>query len=89
MAAQEPAGHMVRAFRLRVGFTEEELAHALGVALSTVSRWETGRMKPSRLAWTALGQLATEHGCPFPVESSEDAGERGIASERLITRHSA
>ena len=59
------AGHIVRAFRLRVGFTEEELAHALGISFSTVSRWENGRMKPSRLAWQALAQLAAEHGRPL------------------------
>ena len=74
------AGHIVRAFRLRVGFTEEELAHALGISFSTVSRWENGHMKPSRLAWQALAQLAAENGRPLLVESSEDA--RG-APDRL------
>ena len=56
------AGHIIRAFRLRVGFTEEELAHALGISFSTVSRWENGYMKPSRLAWQAFAQLAAESG---------------------------
>ena len=65
------AGHIVRAIRLQIGLTEEELAHALGISFSTVNRWETGRMKPSRLAWMALGKLAAENGCPLPVESSE------------------
>ena len=83
------AGHIVRAFRLRVGFTEEELAHALGISLSTVSRWENGHMKPSRLAWQALAQLAAENGRPLLVESSEDARKRRIVSERLTTRGSA
>jgi len=83
------AGHIVRAFRLRVGFTEEELAHALGISFSTVSRWENGHMKPSRLAWQALAQLAAENGRPLLVESSEDARERRIATERPTTRRSA
>ena len=80
LAVVEPppdAGHIVRAFRLRVGFTEEELAHALGISFSTVSRWENGHMKPSRLAWEALAQFAAENGTPLLVESSEDARERG------------
>src|SRR5207244_7255921 len=74
------AGHIVRAIRLKLRLTEEELAHALGISFSTVSRWETGHMKPSRLAWQALAQLAAERGCPLLVESSEDA--RG-APDRL------
>ena len=68
LAVVEPppeAGHIVRAFRLRVGFTEEELAHALGISLSTISRWENGHRKPSRLAWQALAQLAAENGWPL------------------------
>src|SRR5438094_8790743 len=71
------AGHIVRAIRLEIGLTEEELAHALGISFSTVSRWENGHMKPSRLAWQALFQLAAENGRPLLVESSEDARERG------------
>ena len=68
LAAVEPppdAGHLIRAFRLRVGLTVEQLAHALGISFSTVSRWENGRMKPSRLAWQALAQLAAENGRPL------------------------
>ena len=83
------AGHLIRAFRQQIGFTEEELAHALGISFSTVSRWENGHMKPSRRAWQAFRQLAAENGKPLPVESSEDARERRIASERLTTRGSA
>ena len=92
LAVVEPppdAGHIVRAFRLGVGFTEEELAHALGISFSTVSRWENGHMKPGSLAWQALAQLAAENGRPLLVESSEDARKRRIVSERLTTRGSA
>ena len=49
LAVVEPppdAGHIVRAIRLKLRLTEEELAHALGISFSTVSRWETGHMKP-------------------------------------------
>jgi len=83
------AGPIVRAIRLEIGLTEEGLAHALGISFSTVSRWENGHMKPSRRAWQAFRQLAAENGKPLPVESSEDARERRIASERLTTRGSA
>jgi len=59
------ASHVIRAFRLALGLTEEDLAHALGISFSTVSRWETGRTTPSRLAWQALAQLAAENGRPL------------------------
>src|SRR5437667_467744 len=83
------AGHLIRGFRLQIGLTGEELAHALGISFSTVSRWENGRMKPSRLAWQGLHQLAAENGWPLLVESSEDARERRIVSQRPTTRGSA
>ena len=82
------AGHIIRAFRLQAGLTLEGLAHALRVSFSTVSRWENGHMKPSRLARQALAQLAAENGRPLLVESSEDARKRRIVSERLTTRGS-
>src|SRR6266566_4759191 len=92
LAVMEPppnapdAGRIVRAVRLQLGLTEGELAHALGISFTTVSRWENGHMKPSKLAWQALGQLAAENGRPLLVESSEDARERRIVSERPTTR---
>jgi putative transcriptional regulator len=56
------AGRIIRAWRARVGLTQEELANALDVTFSTVSRWENGHVTPSRLAWRALEQLAAERG---------------------------
>ncbi len=56
------AGRTIRAWRERIGFTQEGLANALAVAFSTVSRWENGHVRPSRLAWKALEHLAAEHG---------------------------
>jgi DNA-binding transcriptional regulator YiaG len=40
---------MIRAWRQRAGLTQEDLAHALGVTFSTVSRWENGHVRPSSL----------------------------------------
>jgi len=63
----------------RSGLTEEDLAYALGISYTTVSRWENGRMKPGSLAWQALAQLAAENGrpllgvCPRNVHSGSDS----------------
>ena len=59
------AGKIIRLWRRRVGLTQEGLAQALSVTFSTVSRWENGHVLPSKLAWRALQELATERGCPF------------------------
>jgi transcriptional regulator with XRE-family HTH domain len=47
---QPEAGQVVKSVRKRLGLTQQELAGRLGVALPTVSRWETKRHRPSRLA---------------------------------------
>ena len=62
------ASRMIRAWRQRTGLTQEHLAHALGVTFSTVSRWENGHVRPSRLAWKALVQVAAERGTLLVTE---------------------
>jgi DNA-binding transcriptional regulator YiaG len=57
------AARVIRAWRHRVGLTQEGLAQALSVTFSTVSRWENGHVLPSKLAWRALQRLAQERGC--------------------------
>ena len=56
---------IIRTWRRRVGLTQEGLARALSLSFSTVSRWENGHVKPSKLAWKALEQLAAERGSPL------------------------
>ena len=50
----------VKALRLKLGFTQEQLAQQLGVSWGTVARWEAGRSKPSRLALKAIVNLTQE-----------------------------
>ena len=64
---------IIRTWRRRVGLTQEGLAQALSLSFSTVSRWENGRVKPSRLAWRALERLAAERGTPLLDGSAADA----------------
>ena len=50
-------GKQIKELRLKLGLTQEDFAHRLGVVLPTVSRWEHGKSKPSRLAKKALEEL--------------------------------
>jgi putative transcriptional regulator len=71
------AGQVIRAWRQRVGLTQEGLAQALSVTFSTVSRWENGHVLPSKLAWRALQQLAGERGVPLEIGQTNGNGTWG------------
>ena len=62
MRPPEDAGRIIRAWREQIGLTQEALAEALYVTFSTVSRWENGHVRPSKLAWKAIERLARERG---------------------------
>jgi DNA-binding transcriptional regulator YiaG len=47
----------IKAFRLRLGLTQEDVARQLGLALSTVSKWEQGVTTPSRLAYEKIEMI--------------------------------
>jgi len=52
----------IKTIRLELGFTQEDLARQLGLALSTVSKWEQGVTSPSRLAREKLEKLLRKGG---------------------------
>jgi putative transcriptional regulator len=60
----------IGALRRRLKMTQEEFAHAIGVTVSTVNRWENGHIEPSRLARKAMETLFTRS--PGPLEFSEE-----------------
>jgi len=59
-------GTEVRTLRRDLGMTQEDLAHELGVTVSTVNRWENGHTRPSRLAHAGLDRLASMRATPTP-----------------------
>ncbi len=67
------------ALRRRLNMTQEEFAHAIGVTVSTVNRWENGHITPSRLARRAmenlLNQLAAESRHDLEPASSNNVPE--------------
>ena len=52
----------VKELRMRKGWTQEELAHEIGVTLSTVQRWEKQGGQPTRLPRRELIRLLREAG---------------------------
>ncbi|MFN8628444.1 MAG: helix-turn-helix transcriptional regulator [Candidatus Binatia bacterium] len=59
----------VSALRRRLNMTQEEFAHAIGVTVSTVNRWENGHIEPSRLARKAMESLMAQ--LPEPPNTIE------------------
>ncbi|GIW41849.1 MAG: hypothetical protein KatS3mg076_2426 [Candidatus Binatia bacterium] len=62
-------GEFIRKLRARLGLTQEELAHQLGITVGTVNRWENGRFRPSKLGRSTLREFALRHGIPFEDEA--------------------
>ncbi len=59
-ANKEQGGSPINALRRRLKMTQEEFAHAIGVTVSTVNRWENGHIEPSRLARKAMEGLLAQ-----------------------------
>ncbi|UBF30731.1 helix-turn-helix domain-containing protein (plasmid) [Kovacikia minuta CCNUW1] len=47
---QPEVRHLIRELRHITGLSQEQFAAMLGVAFSTINRWENGHMQPSPLA---------------------------------------
>jgi len=63
-------GAPVALLRRRLNMTQEEFAHAIGVTVSTVNRWENGHIEPSRLARKAMQVLAAQASIPVDVSGA-------------------
>ena len=50
----------IKRLRLAKGWTQEELAHRMGVTFSTINRWESGKHKPYKLLEEKLVRLLTK-----------------------------
>ncbi|PMB51047.1 transcriptional regulator [Fischerella thermalis CCMEE 5201] len=47
---QPKVSHLIHKLRQLTGLSQEQFADTLGVAFSTINRWENGHMQPSPLA---------------------------------------
>lgn len=78
----EEAGAHLRSVRETHGMTHEDLAHAAGVAVATISRYENARMRRAPTKETiekladALTIEAAEISVPAPAEVRDGIGDR-------------
>jgi putative transcriptional regulator len=73
LANKQQTGSPINALRRRLKMTQEEFAHAIGVTVSTVNRWENGHIEPSRLARKAMEGLLAQ------IPASSDFSEEPLA----------
>lgn len=62
----------VREIRGRLGLSQEELAHEIGVSLSTVQRWEKNGTQPSRLARRELDRILQRQGMTNGLKETQE-----------------
>lgn len=75
---KQSLGGSIIALRQRLNMTQEEFAHAIGVTVSTVNRWENGHVEPSRLARKAMEGLAGQSlGAPTFGQIAGSAADKG------------
>ena len=58
MSKFENIAEELKTLRQQRGWSQEDLARALGVSFATVNRWENGKTKPSRLAVEKITAVA-------------------------------
>jgi DNA-binding transcriptional regulator YiaG len=83
---EENMSDFVRKLRRQLGMTQEEFAHALGITVGTVNRWENKRFRPSKLARTTIVEFARRHGVSTTLAATEPEND-GAVTERDESFH--
>lgn len=61
----------IKRIRQRSFLTQQDFAKKIGVAFSTVNRWESGRAKPNLKAMKSINTFCLENNIPY--ETIEEA----------------
>lgn len=75
---EENMSEFVRKLRRQLGMTQEEFAHALGITVGTVNRWENKRFRPSKLARSTIIEFARRHGVSTSLPAPEPENGVGV-----------
>ena len=79
---------ILKQLRARLGLSQEELANKLGVAFSTLNRWENGRSAPRGKTKQAIADLMAEVGFDSSRTGSNKRQRRRSSREDLLTTKS-
>lgn len=82
MAKIIPSPNDIRALRNHLGLTQEQFAERLGVAFTTVNRWEGGDSKPQRAALEMLERMKQEAG--MDADAVTDAPDSTKVGRRRV-----
>ncbi len=77
---QPEASQLVRQLRRLMGLSQEQFAATLGVAFSTINRWENGHIQPSSLALKQIKTMLNELSFSSAVELQKQ-------SQALLTQY--
>ena len=55
----------IKRIRRRSFLTQQDFANKIGVAFSTVNRWESGRAKPNLRAMKSINAFCFENNIPY------------------------
>jgi len=77
-----PIASTLRAIRVNLDLTQEQLAERLGVSFATVNRWEGGANMPQKAARATIAALAEQAGVGMAEAGSDDVA----AAEKVTHR---
>lgn len=61
----------IKKIRQRSFLTQQDFANKIGVAFSTVNRWESGRAKPNLKAMKSINAFCLENNLPYKTLEEE------------------
>lgn len=61
----------IKKIRQRSFLTQQDFADKIGVAFSTVNRWESGRAKPNLKAMKSINAFCLENNLPYKTLEEE------------------
>jgi type I restriction enzyme M protein len=70
MTKDSTVPQLLQEIRVKLNFTQEQLAERLGVSFATVNRWENGLNIPQKSARKIIERLATESGISLEAEDN-------------------
>jgi len=66
----------VKYARVKMGMSQEELAHALKVSFATINRWENGKTHPNKMAKSVFYNLCEKQGIDINAMMDKNGGEK-------------